>query len=163
MPTPTYPVTPAIRVLRRAKVQFEALLFRYVEKGGTAHSSATLGWDEHRVIKTLVVQGPERQHFAVLMHGDKELSLRGLARQLELKQMHMADPGVVTKLTGYQVGGVSPFGMRQDLPILAQHSIQNLDRIAINGGKRGFLVSITPEDLTRVLEPRWVDAAADSG
>lgn len=157
-----HPVTPAVRALRAAKVDFEALLFRYVEKGGTAHSSAELGWDEHAVIKTLVVEGPTRDHYAVLMHGDRELSLRGLARQLSLKTLQMADPNVVLRITGYQVGGVSPFGMRQKIPLLAQKSIAELPRLAINGGKRGFLVSITPDDLTRVTELRWVDAQADS-
>lgn len=156
----SHPITPAIRALRAANVSFEPLLFDYRDKGGTAHSSAQLGWEERRVIKTLIVKGVGRDAYVILMHGDRQLSLRGLGRVIGIKSLDMADPALVNKLTGYQIGGVSPFGIRHALPIYAQQSIRSLDRIAINGGKRGFLVSLTPDDLSRVLNPRWVDVAA---
>lgn len=151
------PTTPAVRVLRDAKIDFEPLLYPYKDKGGTARSSSLLGLDEHTVIKTLVVEGPARDFYVVLMHGDRQLSLRALAKLLKLKSLKMAEPNTVHRVSGYQVGGVSPFGMRQALPLFAQASIRPLPRIAINGGKRGFLVSLTSGDLDRVLKPRWVE------
>lgn len=155
----SHPITPAIRALRAAKVDFEPLLFKYKEKGGTAHSSSELGWAEHAVIKTLVVQRGD-SHCLALMHGDRELSLRGLARHLKCKSLEMAGPAQVTRVTGYQVGGVSPFGTRQQLPVFAQATISELDRLAINGGKRGFLVALTPEDLNKVLDLTWLEMSA---
>lgn len=152
-----YPTTPAVRVLRDSKIEFDPLLYPYQDKGGTARSSSLLGLDEHTVIKTLVVQGSSRDLYVVLMHGDRQLSLRALSKLLKLKSLSMADPKTVHRVCGYQVGGVSPFGMRQALPLYAQQSIRTLPRIAINGGKRGFLVSLTPDDLDRVLNPRWVE------
>lgn len=159
MPAASHPITPAVRALRAAKVEFEPLLYQYQEKGGTARSSSELGWDEHAVIKTLVVRNDAATYLA-LMHGDRELSLRNLARHLKCKSLDMASPAQVTRVTGYQVGGVSPFGTRQAIPIFAQASIAALDRIAINGGKRGFLVSLTVNDLNAVLGPSWIDIAA---
>lgn len=159
MPAATHPITPAIRALRAAKVNFEPLLYKYKEKGGTAHSSAELGWDEHTVIKTLVVKSASATYLA-LMHGDRELSLRRLARHLQCKNLVMASPVQVNRVTGYQVGGVSPFGTRQTIPVFAQTSIAQLDRLAINGGKRGFLVSLTADDLNAVLRPTWIEMSA---
>lgn len=152
-----HPTTPAVRALRDAKIDFEPLLYPYKDKGGTARSSSLLGLDEHTVIKTLVVQGAGRDLYVVLMHGDRQLSLRALSKLVEVKSLKMAEPSTVQRVSGYQVGGVSPFGMRQTLPLFAQESIQALPRIAINGGKRGFLVGLTPQALERVLNPRWVN------
>lgn len=155
----SHPVTPAVRALRAAKVDFEPLLYKYQDKGGTARSSSELGWEEHAVIKTLVVQHGSGTCLA-LMHGDRELSLRALARHLKCKSLDMATPAQVTRVTGYQIGGVSPFGTRQKIPVFAQASIATLDRLAINGGKRGFLVAITPADIGKVLSPTWINIAA---
>lgn len=159
MPAAPHPITPAIRALRAAKVDFEPLLYKYKDKGGTARSSSELGWDEHAVIKTLVVKSASTTYLA-LMHGDRELSLRALARHLKCKTLEMASPAQVNRVTGYQVGGVSPFGTRQTVPVFAQTSIAQLDRLAINGGKRGFLVSLTVTDLNAVLRPTWIEISA---
>lgn len=152
------PVTPAIRVLREHQVEFEPLLFRYQERGGTAHSAAELGWEEHAVIKTLVLIAEERVPILMLMHGDREVSLRNLARHLGYASLRTATATEAQKQTGYLFGGTSPFGTKKELPVYAPASIARLPRIAINGGKRGFLVAIAPEELARVLELQWVEA-----
>ena len=141
------PVTAAVRFLREKKVNFEPRLYKYVEKGGTAESAKQLNANEHAIIKTLVFEASERDALLVLMHGDKEVSTKSLARHLGVKSVAPATPDKASKLTGYLVGGTSPFGTKTRLPVYAEKTIFELDRILINGGKRGFLVEIDPSVL----------------
>ena len=154
-------VTPAIRVLRASKVPFTEHPYRYEERGGTRVSARELGVDEHVVIKTLVMQDERKQPFLVLMHGDREVSTKSLARQIGAKAVEPCDAAVAGRHTGYQVGGTSPFGTRKELAVYVEASILDLPRIYINGGKRGFLVALAPADLVRVLSPKAVKAAQD--
>ncbi len=146
-----YPVTPAIRVLRDNKIEFEPHVFEYVEKGGTKHSSEALGVDEHAVIKTLVFETDQKKPLIVLMHGDRQVSTKNLARFLGVKTVAPAAPEKANKLTGYLVGGTSPFGVKTKMPVYAEKTIFDLPRIYINGGKRGFLIAIEPKVLKEVL------------
>jgi Cys-tRNA(Pro) deacylase len=139
-----YPVTPAIRFLREKTVEFVPHLYEYVEKGGTGESARQLGVDEHAVVKTLVFETSENKPLIVLMHGDREVSTKNLARHLGVKSVEPATSDKASKVTGYQFGGTSPFGTRMKLPVYAERTIFDLDRIYINGGKRGFLVEIDP-------------------
>lgn len=152
-------VTPAIRVLREHAVPFTEHAYRYEERGGTRVSSRALGVEEHAVIKTLVMQDDHGQPLIVLMHGDREVSTKNLARQIGARVVAPCDPAVAERHTGYQVGGTSPFGTRKALPVYVERSILELPRIYINGGRRGFLVALAPEDLVRVLSPTPVEAA----
>ena len=154
-----HPITPAVRALRAAKVAFEAREYAYEERGGTARSAAELGVDEHCVIKTLVFEDDKKQPLVVLMHGDCEVSAKELARVLGVKAVKPCDPKVANRHSGYQVGGTSPFGLRKPLPVYMQGTIADLGELYINGGKRGFLVKLSPADLVRVLEPTLVDVA----
>ena len=133
-----FPVTQAIRFLRSHNVAFEPRLYEYEERGGTAHSAECLGVDEHHVIKTIVCENEKKQGMIVLMHGDKHISTRQLARDLGMKHIDAADPKQANKWTGYLVGGTSPFGTKTVLPVYVEASILALDTIYINGGKRGF-------------------------
>src|SRR5690349_2977300 len=151
--------TPAIHFLRQHGVSFTEHEYRYEERGGTAVSSRELGVAEHSVIKTLVMEDERKQPLIVLMHGDKEVSTKNLARQIGVKTLSPCSPDTAQRHTGYMVGGTSPFGTRKPLPIYMERSIAGLDRLYINGGRRGFLVSMTPTDLISVLEPTLVDAA----
>lgn len=146
------PVTQAVRVLRENKVGFEPLLFEYVEKGGTRHSSQVLGVDEHTVVKTLIFETSEKKPLAVLMHGDLMVSTKNLARHIGVKAVEPAKPERASQLTGYIVGGTSPFGLRTKMPVYAEETVFDLETIYINGGKRGFLVAIDPKDLERILQ-----------
>ena len=146
-----FPITPAVRVLRDNKIEFEPHLYNYKERGGTAHSAAELGVDEHIVIKTLVMEIESRTPLIALMHGDREVSTKELARTLSVKSVLPCDASTAQKHTGYQVGGTSPLGTRKELPVFAEQTIFELSKIYINGGKRGFLVSMDPNDLKRVL------------
>lgn len=139
-----YPVTTAVRFLRERKVEFTPHLYEYVEKGGTGESARQLGVDEHAVIKTLVFETSEKKPLIVLMHGDREVSTKNLARHLGVKSVEPATAEMATKVTGYQFGGTSPFGTKIKLPVYAERTIFELDRMYINGGKRGFLVEIDP-------------------
>lgn len=151
-----YPITPAIRVLREKKIEFEPHIFEYVEKGGTKHSSQALGVNEHAVIKTLVFETDEKKPVLVLMHGDRQVSTKNLARHLNVKTVAPANPERANKLTGYLVGGTSPFGIKTKMPIYAEETIFDLPRIYINGGKRGFLISVSPQVLADVLQAERV-------
>ncbi|MBW1712568.1 MAG: Cys-tRNA(Pro) deacylase [Deltaproteobacteria bacterium] len=153
------PATSAVRALRRAGVDFEARQYRYEDHGGTQAAASELNLDHQAVIKTLVMEDDKGRPLIVLMHGDREVSTKALARILEVKTVSPCSPRTAARLTGYQVGGTSPFGLRQDLPIYVEESILSLDKIAINGGKRGLLVEISPDDLVRLLEPIPVRAA----
>ncbi|MDR2173275.1 MAG: Cys-tRNA(Pro) deacylase [Burkholderiales bacterium] len=155
----TYPVTPAVRVLRTHKVPFTPCLYTYEAHGGTTVSSRELGVSERNVIKTLIMEDDNKKPLIVLMHGDCEVSTKQLARLLRVKTIHPCTPNVAEKHSGYQIGGTSPFGTRKTLPIYMERSIADLSTIHINGGKRGFLVAITPGDLIRVLQPTLVEVA----
>lgn len=152
-----YPVTPAIRVLRENQIDFEPHIFEYVEKGGTKHSAEALGVDEHAVIKTLVFETDAKKPVLVLMHGDAQVSTKNLARFLNVKTVAAAAPERANKLTGYLVGGTSPFGIKTKMPIYAEKTIFELSRIYINGGKRGFLVELEPRALKEVLQVEEVE------
>lgn len=146
-----YPITPAIRVLRERKVEFEPHVYEYVEKGGTRASAEALGVDEHAVVKTLVFETDQKKPVLVLMHGDAQVSAKNLARFLGVKTVSPATPERASKWTGYLVGGTSPFGIKTKMPIYAEKTIFELPRIYINGGKRGFLISLEPQVLKDVL------------
>ncbi|MBN1665307.1 MAG: Cys-tRNA(Pro) deacylase [Deltaproteobacteria bacterium] len=155
MKKPDIPVTPAVRMLRGTDIGFTPHLYKFVEKGGTRHSSAALGVPEHEVVKTIIMEahqeGEPKKMLAVLMHGDYEVSTKQMARLLGVKTINTASPAEVEKATGYLPGGVSPFGTRTSLPIYIEETILDLDRIFINGGKRGFLVEINPWDIEKAL------------
>ena len=151
--------TPAIHLLKQHNVPFTEHEYRYEERGGTAVSSRELGVDEHVVIKTLVMEDERKQPLIVLMHGDKEVSTKNLARQIGRKTVAPCAPDMAQKHTGYLVGGTSPFGTRKEMPVFLERSIADLDRIYVNGGRRGFLIALAPPDLMRVLSPTLVDAA----
>ena len=147
----------AVRFLKHNKVAFSEHEYRYEEHGGTRVSARELGVDEHSVIKTLVMEDETRQPLIVLMHGDCEVSTKELARQIGCKSIKPSETATAHKHTGYTVGGTSPFGTRKSLPVYVERSILDLERIHINGGRRGFLVSLAPSELVRVLDPTLVD------
>jgi Cys-tRNA(Pro) deacylase len=163
MKGPDVPVTPGVRALRAAGVDFTPLVFEYVERGGARHSAEALGLPEHAVVKTLVMEAKGREGGAtpllVLMHGDREVSTRELARQIGAREVAPASASKVESHTGYVPGGVSPFGTRKKLPVYVEESVLALDGVHVNGGKRGFLVRISPADLVRVLSPVAVRVA----
>lgn len=152
-----YPVTPAIHALRSGGVEFQPHLYRYEEKGGTTVSSRELGVPEHSVIKTLIMETDAKSPLIVLMHGDKQVSLKELARQMGVKTVSPCKPEVADRHSGYQIGGTSPFGTRKKMPVYMQKTIADLPKIWINGGARGFLVQIDPKDAIRLLNPALVD------
>jgi Cys-tRNA(Pro) deacylase len=151
--------TPAVHFLRKHGVPFREHEYRYEDHGGTRVSARELGVDEHTVIKTLVMEDEHRNPVIVLMHGDREVSTKQLARQAGCKSMAPCDPAVAQKHTGYMVGGTSPFGTRKPLPVYMERSITALERVFVNGGRRGFLVSLTPREIVRVLGAVLVDVA----
>lgn len=154
------PVTPAVRVLRAAGVDFTEHLYTYEERGGTRVSARELGVDEHSVVKTIVMQDERKQPLIALMHGDMNVSARNLGRCIGAKSIEPCDPAVAQRHTGYMVGGTSPFGTRRSMPVYLQSTILALSRIYVNGGKRGFLVGIEPKVLLDLLAPQCVDIAA---
>jgi Cys-tRNA(Pro) deacylase len=154
-----HPITMAVRALRQLEVPFTPHLYDWEPRGGTHASSEALGVDEHAVIKTLIFEDDRKQPLCILMHGDREVSAKNLARQLGKKSVAPCSPEVADRHSGYQVGGTSPFGLRRAMPIYLERSIAELPRIYINGGARGFLVEIDPRELVRVLAPTLVDVA----
>ena len=153
------PVTQAIRMLRAHHVAWTDHLYAYEEKGGTRVSARELGVDEHAVIKTLIMHDEQKRPLVVLMHGDCEVSTKNLARQLAVKSIEPCPPAIADKHSGYQVGGTSPFGTRQAMPVYMEASIAELPRIFLNGGKRGYLIGVDPADVVRVLQPTQVNVA----
>lgn len=147
------PVTPAVRQLRAENVAFTDHPYSYEEKGGTAVSARELGVDEHCVIKTLVMEDEHKEPLIVLMHGDQQVSTKELARIIGVKQVSPCTPDAAQKHSGYMVGGTSPFGTRRTMPVYMESGISALERIYINGGKRGYLVGMSPVELMRVLKP----------
>ena len=155
-----YPVTPAIRFLRQHQIPFEMHEYDYVEHGGAARSAECLGVDVHCVVKTIVLVNERKQGLIVLMYGDKQVSTRQLARLLNMKHIDTADAAQATRWTGYLFGGTSPFGSKTPLPVYVEAGIYDLPLIYINGGKRGFLVSLAPQHLA-CLQPQTVAVAVD--
>jgi Cys-tRNA(Pro) deacylase len=156
-----FPVTLATRDLTQHAIPFTQHLYPYVEKGGTAVSSKALGVPEHQVIKTLVMTTETKEPLIILMHGDKQVSTKELARILAVKTVQPATPEQANKWTGYLVGGTSPFGTKRALPVYAEASIAELPQIFINGGKRGFLLGMAASDLIQYLKPTLVAVATD--
>jgi len=153
--------TPATVFLKAQQVVYTVHEFDYVEHGGTRHSSAAMGVPEHEVVKTLVMQDEAAKPLLVLMHGDRKVSTKNLARQIGAKRVEPCKPEVAQRHSGYQVGGTSPFGTKKQLPVYMERSILALPRIYINGGRRGFLVGLAPAEIVRTLAPALVDAALD--
>jgi len=150
-------VTPAVRALRAAGVQFTDHLYEYEERGGTRVSARELGVDEHGVVKTLVMEDASGRPLVVLMHGDMEVSTKNLARLLGTKTVVPCSPDVAQRHSGYQVGGTSPFGTRRRMPVYMERTILDLPRVYINGGRRGYLVGLAPGEIVRVLAPQLVE------
>jgi Cys-tRNA(Pro) deacylase len=151
--------TPATAYLAKHGVEYTEHEFEYKEHGGTGHSSAEMGVPEHHVIKTLVMEDDKGQPLIVLMHGDRKVSTKELARQASAKRIAPCKPEVATRHSGYLIGGTSPFGTRKRMPIYLERSVLDLPRIYINGGRRGYLLGMPPAELTRVLSPVLVDVA----
>lgn len=154
-----FPVTAAIRALRDNKTPFTAHLYSYEEKGGTAASARELGVDEHSVIKTLIMEDDQKAPLIVLMHGDCQVSTKELARSVGARSVMPCSPEEASRHSGYLVGGTSPFGTKRPLQVYVEASILNLDKIYINGGKRGFLIALNPQDLVKLLKPTPVTVA----
>jgi len=153
------PSTPATRLLRERGVAYTEHLYRYEEKGGTRVSARELGVDEHAVVKTLVMEDEAGQPLVVLMHGDREVSTKALARQIGRRSVQICKPEVANRHSGYQVGGTSPLGTRKAMPIFVERTVLDLERIYVNGGSRGFLLGVAPRDLAGILSPTVVDVA----
>jgi Cys-tRNA(Pro) deacylase len=154
-----HPVTMAVRALRAGGVAFEPHTYNWEAHGGTRASAEALGVDEHQVIKTLIFEDDRKAPLCVLMHGDREVSSKQLARLIGARSVGPCAPDVADRHSGYQVGGTSPFGLRRAMPIYMERTIAELPRIYINGGARGFLVAIDPRDAQRLLSPTMVDVA----
>jgi Cys-tRNA(Pro) deacylase len=153
--------TPATVFLKANRVAFTEHEYEYVERGGTEVSAGSLGVPEHEVVKTLVMQDEAAKPLIVLMHGDRKVSTKNLARQAGVKRIEPCKPEVAQRHSGYQVGGTSPFGTRKKLPVYMERSILELPAIYINGGRRGFLVKLSPREIARTLEPQLVDVALE--
>jgi Cys-tRNA(Pro) deacylase len=153
------PVTAAVRVLRAAGVVYSEHPYDYEEKGGTAVSARELGVDEHCVVKTLVMEDDRKRPVVVLMHGDRQVSTKELARAIGAKGVAPCSPETANRHSGYAVGGTSPFGTRHAMPVYMEETILELPKIYINGGRRGFLVGMSPGDVVRILSPVLVKVA----
>jgi Cys-tRNA(Pro) deacylase len=151
--------TPATAFLRRHGVAFTEHVYDYVEHGGTAESSRQLGVPEHQVVKTLVMQDERAQPLIVLMHGDRQVSTKNLARQIGAKSVEPCKPDAAQRHSGYLVGGTSPFGTKRAMPVYVEESILALPSICINGGRRGYLVGIEPRVLRELLDANAVNCA----
>ena len=151
------PVTPATRFLRQAGIDFTPHLYHYEERGGTRVSARELGVAEHQVIKTLIMQDEQQRPLIVLMHGDREVSTKELARTAGVKAISPCNPDTAGKHSGYQVGGTSPFATRKTMPVYMEASIAELPLIYLNGGKRGFLISVSPQVVIDLLRPTLVE------
>ena len=161
MKKPSHSETPATQFLKKAGVSFSEHFYEYVDKGGTSVLSDALGVPEHSVVKTLMMEDETRAPLVVLMHGDRKVSTKNLARQAGRKRVEPCKPEVAQRHSGYQVGGTSPFGTRKKMPVFMERSILDLEKIWINGGRRGFLVCIAPADLVRTLAPALVEVALE--
>jgi len=153
--------TPATVFLKKHAVAYSEHEYDYVEHGGTEVSARALGVDEHHVVKTLVMQDENAKPLLVLMHGDRKVSTKNLARQAGAKRIEPCRPEVAQRHSGYQVGGTSPFGTKKKLPVYLERSVLELPKIYINGGRRGFLVGMAPGEIVRVLQPVLVEVALE--
>ena len=151
--------TPATQLLRAQGVEFTEHPYNYVEHGGSAESARQLGLDEHMVVKTLVMQNQDARPLIVLMHGDRKVSTKNLARQIGAKHVQPCKPEVANRHSGYLVGGTSPFGTKKAMPVFIEESILSLPRIAINGGRRGYLLQLDPQVCVRLLRAKTVQCA----
>lgn len=154
------PVTTAVRLLRDNKINFEPFFYEYEEKGGTTVSSRELGVTEHSIIKTLIMEDENRKPMIVLMHGDKQVSAKQLARELNVKSIKPCEPEIANRHSGYVVGGTSPFATKKQMPVILQKTILELPHIWINGGKRGFLIKIEPTVVVQLLNPKILEIQA---
>ena len=152
--------TPATQFLRKHQVSFGEHPYDYLEHGGTGESARQLGVDEHHVVKTLVMEDEHAKPLIVLMHGDRTVSTKNLARQIGAKRIEPCKPEVANRHSGYLVGGTSPFGLKKAMPIFVEAGVLEIDTIYLNGGRRGYLLSIAPEVLTRLLDARPVQCAS---
>ena len=162
MKKPSHSETPATQFLKKSGVAFTEHFYEYVEKGGTGVSAQALGVPEHSVVKTLIMEDESRAPLVVLMHGDRKVSTKNLARQAGRKRIEPCQPEAAQRHSGYQVGGTSPFGTRKTMPVYIERSILGLERIWINGGRRGFLVCIAPVEIVRTLVPTVVEVALEN-
>jgi Cys-tRNA(Pro) deacylase len=153
--------TPATQFLRKHTVVFSEHPYVYEEHGGTTVSARELGVDEHHVVKTLVMQDDAAKPLIVLMHGDRKVSTKNLARQIGCKSVEPCKPEVANRHSGFLVGGTSPFGTRKAMPVYVEESILGLDKIYINGGRRGYLVGIDPKVMLNVLPVKTVNCALE--
>lgn len=153
--------TPATAFLKKQRVAFTEHPYDYEERGGTRVSSEKLGVPEHVVVKTLVMEDEDKKPLVVLMHGDRDVSTKNLARQVGRKRIEPCKPEVAERHSGYQVGGTSPFGLRKPMPVYVEKTILDLERIYINGGRRGFLVGIDPKELLRTVGAKAVEVALE--
>ena len=151
--------TPAIHALRRFGIVFTEHEYRYEDHGGTRVSARELGVPEHLIVKTLVMENDRKRPLIVLMHGDREVSTKALARAIDAKTVTPCRPEVAERHTGYLVGGTSPFGTRKTLPVYVERTILDLDRVYVNGGRRGFLVALAPHTFVDALRATPVDVA----
>jgi Cys-tRNA(Pro) deacylase len=149
--------TPATAFLKKHGVAYTEHPYEYEERGGTRVSSEKLGVPEHSVVKTLVMQDEDKKPLVILMHGDREVSTKNLARQIGKKKVEPCSPDVAERHSGYQVGGTSPFGLKKPMPVFVEKTVLDLERIYINGGRRGFLVAILPSELVRVVNAKPVE------
>jgi Cys-tRNA(Pro) deacylase len=153
--------TPATAFLAKKNVDYTEHEFEYIEHGGTSHSSTSLGVPEHQVVKTLIMENEKGDPLVVLMHGDRKVSTKELARQAGMKRIAPSKPEAATRHSGYLIGGTSPFGTRKEMPVFLERTVLELPRIYINGGRRGYLLGMDPAELTRVLAPKLVDVAIE--
>ena len=157
-PEKALPATPALRFLKAAKADFSAHAYKYEERGGTAQAARELGMDEHRIVKTIVLKTQTGKPFLVLMHGDREISTKALARELGEKSVELCERAEAERHSGYHCGGTSPFGFRKRVPVYVQRTVLELDWICVNGGQRGLFVKIKPELFVSLLGAKPVDA-----
>ena len=162
MKRPSHSETPATQFLKANGVAYTEHCYAYVEHGGTSVSSERLGVDEHHVVKTLMMEDDKGAPLVVLMHGDRKVSTKNLARQIGAKRVEPSQPAVAQRHSGYVVGGTSPFGTKKKLPVYLERSVLELDYIWINGGRRGFLVCIPPQEIVRTLAPTLVEVAMEN-
>jgi len=156
------PSTNATRLLRERGVAYTEHLYRYEPRGGTRVSARELGVDEHHVVKTLIMEDDKAAPLVVLMHGDREVSTRALARAIGARSVAPCKPEVADRHSGYQVGGTSPLGTRRAMPVYLERSILEAPKVYVNGGSRGFLVGVAPKDLAALLAPTLVDVAIEA-
>lgn len=160
MTNSTIPMTTAIRMLKDHKIFFEPCFYDYEEKGGTAVSSRELNVPENNVIKTLIMEDDQKKPMIVLMHGDQQVSTKKLARELNVKTVKPCEPDVANRHSGYVVGGTSPFATKKVMPVIMQKSIADLPFILINGGRKGFLVRLSPTAVIQLLHPKLLEIKA---